>query len=972
MRPWFKILFILALYSSDVQSQLMPYTQYTLKDGLPSTNIYSITQDNDGFIWLGTDNGLCRFDGYEFLTVEESYKASPSEITSIIIQDTIVYSATYKSEISLFNIKGNFLNNLENPNRLSSYDYLLNYSKYLIILNKGYNVLIFNLETNRFDFVDNSIHSDSSSFPLSMELFNDKLLIGSTKGLFEVDLSKEKLILNPIEIPLPGISYIKSRNDSTVFLASKNSIYSYNYSNKKIDLIFKFENSYARFKQIVIKNESLIYVLTSYPTDLYSIKLDRHPTVLKLNIEYSLYVNYIFIDNDEILWIGTKQNGLFKVNTNAFSRYYKLEAPPITINKIIPLTNENYLISSSNGLYNFDGSNFGSLKFDEQKQEFIRDITINKNNLVISIIDPTITNGVDKFIKQSFGKYNLLFIPSSTGSYLNDSLILLGNWQSGFSYSELEYKSNVIRSIARIKYDSFDRNRTNQIKVTNDYIYASSQSGLFRIDKANSIKKLSGFASKEIREFKDSSLIVVQNTGFVQILDNKIINLSIPNILQLSELKLQTIDKDKQNNWWIGTNNGIYITKGSASNTFHIGKNDGFPSSNISFLMFDRKNNQVVACANEYLIFIDIDNLHFDSKNKDVKLISIISKYSEFDYFNSLKLRYFDRQFMLKFVTLNLTNPYAVTYKYKVDGNDWVVTKKREVAFYNLDYGNHKIQVKSSIYGGSWGPPSTVSLYIKPPFWHSTIFYLLSLFGLITFIFYSINSRYGSLKITSKQYLESKYQLVDLKLRINANNLSPHFVYNALNSIKDYIKNHPLSYSLDYIDKFSKLVRINLSNSTEISIRMEDDIERLSNYVEIEKLRSKVPFEFHIKISKGIDPKITFIPNMVIQPFVENCIWYGFQPPLSKGNITLSFTKNKEEIKIIIEDDGIGIDEAKKLKIKAHESKGTELVYSRFKSLDPFCPDAVTLTEAFPGQKFPGTKVTLRLTPKMIAKLITR
>ena len=81
-------------------AQLMPYRQYTVKDGLPSSNIYSITQDSTGFIWLGTDNGLCRFDGYEFVKIDEVGDVGQNEVISVFHHNNKIIAGCYNSDVN--------------------------------------------------------------------------------------------------------------------------------------------------------------------------------------------------------------------------------------------------------------------------------------------------------------------------------------------------------------------------------------------------------------------------------------------------------------------------------------------------------------------------------------------------------------------------------------------------------------------------------------------------------------------------------------------------------------------------------------------------------------------------------------------------------------------------------------------------------------------------------------------------------
>jgi LytS/YehU family sensor histidine kinase len=114
-----------------------------------------------------------------------------------------------------------------------------------------------------------------------------------------------------------------------------------------------------------------------------------------------------------------------------------------------------------------------------------------------------------------------------------------------------------------------------------------------------------------------------------------------------------------------------------------------------------------------------------------------------------------------------------------------------------------------------------------------------------------------------------------------------------------------------YLTKFARLMRLVLENSRQAEVPLKDDLEALDLYLNLERARSRdangcEKFDYTITVDPGIDQEETFVPPLVIQPFVENAIWHGMAGKETKGHITLSVTRRGDDLVMAIEDDGVG------------------------------------------------------------------
>ena len=191
----------------------------------------------------------------------------------------------------------------------------------------------------------------------------------------------------------------------------------------------------------------------------------------------------------------------------------------------------------------------------------------------------------------------------------------------------------------------------------------------------------------------------------------------------------------------------------------------------------------------------------------------------------------------------------------------------------------------------------------------------------------------GSYLFIKQQRARSKNRMMELENRLLRTQLNPHFLFNAMGAIQQYLysQEDPLLIS-DYLGKFSKLTRMILAYSKRELISLEEELEFLSYYVELQKIRFEVPFEFKLDIAGEIEPDELMIPPMLTQPFIENAIEHGFLHKDEKGHIEMSISESDRQIHITVTDDGIGRKQAAALqKQTKYESMATQITRDRLK-----------------------------------------
>ena len=222
-----------------------------------------------------------------------------------------------------------------------------------------------------------------------------------------------------------------------------------------------------------------------------------------------------------------------------------------------------------------------------------------------------------------------------------------------------------------------------------------------------------------------------------------------------------------------------------------------------------------------------------------------------------------------------------------------------------------------------------------------------------------------TLEVKEQELSHINEQLAEAKLSALQAQMNPHFVFNALNSIKRMILDGDDDKASRYLSKFALMIRMTLNHSNHAFVTLAENLEYLKTYLGMEQLRFCDSFTWTIDVADNIDVEETNIPSLMIQPLVENAIWHGLLQSEKEKNLSVAFTKNEEAITCIIEDNGIGIRQAEKIKAQQknnHRSVGLDNLRNRIKIINEkygaYCK--LTITDLSEVQKNgSGTRATL-------------
>ena len=426
---------------------------------------------------------------------------------------------------------------------------------------------------------------------------------------------------------------------------------------------------------------------------------------------------------------------------------------------------------------------------------------------------------------------------------------------------------------------------------------------------------------------------------------------------------------------WIGMVNGISAFNIKDYSIKQFTYADGLPSAVATSVkkgsFYDRSENRFYFGAGHYLISfipdvsliqIQLPKLFLEATSNNG---SVITKTP-----NDIQLPYSQNSVQLRFNAINFTDPEENRFSYRIiNGKDsaWhELYTQNSIALSNLATGNHRIQVKLFSVNNRWPEQlKVINITIKPPFWKTGWFLLLISLLTAATIYYFYNKRIY--QVNQKAKLDKLF--AEMEMKALHSQMNPHFIFNCLNSIREMILNNENQQASHYLSKFAHLIRITLNNSSKPFISLQNTIDYLKRYLEMEQIRTS-HFNYTIETDETLEQDDIFLPPMLIQPFIENAIWHGVLPG-KEMELNIHFRRKDQQLICIVEDNGIGVDTSLKNKRESppdYQSLGITNVRQRIQVLNEKynLQSSVTIEDKrnLPGYNETGTIVTLYLPVK--------
>lgn len=328
------------------------------------------------------------------------------------------------------------------------------------------------------------------------------------------------------------------------------------------------------------------------------------------------------------------------------------------------------------------------------------------------------------------------------------------------------------------------------------------------------------------------------------------------------------------------------------------------------------------------------------SKRRSLQIGEAISEGESLGYVSLENIRKIDLKEAQDDLNLyvSLTQSYdldSVQYLYKIDNKSWKTINDNTIRLNAISGGNHSLMVRAVFDDTVFEKQLTIYRYIP---WYK-LWYYQALFGFVLSLLLYLLYRRKLKQELEKEKIKSDYEIKIAKLNTSAlrSRMSPHFLFNTLNSIKHHALFKSKEETGEYITDFSFLIRGILEYSELDYIPLKDDVEWIQKYMDIEKRRFRTPFSVEISMDPNINLENEVIPPLLIQPFVENALWHGLLHKEGEDNkILLSYSSIESGYKVEIIDNGIGRKAAQKFKNENEDKKkslGMKITQERINQL---------------------------------------
>lgn len=963
--------YLLFLLCQTALAQSYNFIIYSVREGLPQSQVYSTFQDSRGYMWFGTQGGgLSRYDGYTF----QNYAISDG-LNSNYIQ---ALSETTGRRIIAGTSKG---------------------------------VSVINGEHfENWAFQDSSDHVVTAIMPDAKGGY----WIGTSRGLFYAE-SVGKPICRWEKDTVLADAYINTfyKDKHGLWVGSFKGLWLINDQITRLTPRQGLSGPDVQFIAPDARGMLWLAVFQGGVNIFDPVKMRVTKRFHRPDIEKALCVN---VDPEQKVWIGTENRGITIYNPADSSWTNISESDRLPNNHVRSILRDywgNTWISTSGG---------GVVKQIQQNfTHYDTDKGLNGNRIYALSEDKTGkiwmsvgSNGVTSFDQLQFRPYagDSLLPHAKTKSIATDTAGRL--WVG----SE-EYGIACIDSSGTHWFNKSNGLPSNSIRsltaAPDGKIWAATwESGICSIQKLDSTWQIrnystaAGLPSKLITYIKadpKGRIWFTTRPGQVGYIENNRVKKFFNLKNKVPEIPIRSITFDRKGNPWIGTagegihwadlshepvefqplaapganySNNIYLLifdadgnlwagnesgvdkfifkkEGVLQEVLHFGKNEGF-------LGIETCQNAVLADRAGNLWFGTMNGLvrHTPGGGQQKNLPPLLSfeKISLFykpltatpfarfslaqgGLLPGLELPYNQNHLSFSFKAIHLNSPGRVMYRWKLESaeTNWSPwSTEQSVNYANLAPGTYRFLVMATADGKTMTQPLTAGFTILRPFWQTWKFRLLVaglLLGLIALVFFGRIRQIKKQEAALREQLEIRNKILQLEQKSLQLQMNPHFIFNTLNSIQSLVSEKDYATARSEINHFAALMRSILSNSRKQYITLEEEVETLQKYLQIEQFCQKTPFTFTIDTS-DIQTDEVDLPPMLLQPFVENAVIHGISHLTFPGLLRIEFSLKNEILTCIITDNGVGrqkAQELRQLQSPGHQSAAMEVTSERLKVL---------------------------------------
>jgi len=927
-------------------AQEYSYKQFTTADGLPSNVVYSAYQDSKGFIWFCTNAGVSRFNGISFQNFTVETGLSDNEVFGAFEVDKSegrVWFRTFSNKLCYY--QNDTFYNSKNQPWLSKTFGAIKLAWVDTVTKTAWTRRYFNDSVYSMDENKKQIRN----YPV---VSNGKATFVTALGMGTITVQEEKLL------------YKKTNQFAKKY-------------NGRTDL-FPDVLSYFMFLRKYI--QGLSKELPHVPVDY------MYYVFLNLNPIQRFRLNEIIMQPDSSYWVAHGNKGILRGrNIHNADEKPVVYLPDHNVNNILVDNEGNYWFTSpTEGVFFLKGQ--GVRTYDIGGEAEIYSVNGNSKYVICG------KEGKVTFINKLSGKkfdwqYDL--VKNAAYNRVKDLFIdKAGNCWVATDYSlagisfRNEKAQRLFPSPQQLNDDYVGAMKCFAPAISGDSIYVGSHAWLMSIDRNNNLHTLAFIRTHAVVDVPQKGVLVGTINGLYLYKHGKLTEYLSHSIKE----HITDLEISNDGLIWAATNDlGLIILKDDSFHRITASGKPGGLASNICRKIFIDSAQNIWACTNKGLCLVKLeslspfkytvrqfttdDGLISDDVNDvyvsgdtvwaatarglsffkigDMKDKGVVPRIyiSRMDTLSNHSFK-FGSRIAIGLEGISYESLGKLRYRYRIPGlyDYWQNTSQNQLVYDLLPPGHYELEVYSiNRFGQMSEHPQKVAFTIVPPWWRSVwavMFYILTFIAVLAFAF-AITRRNTRIKERNRVRLEQ------LELKALRSQMNPHFIFNMLNAVQKYILENDKEASYRYLTSFSKLIRGFLENSRQTTISLNDELDLLRAYIEMEALRFRNKFRYEIEVDPALDTAAIYIPSMLIQPYVENAIWHGIQHKETNGFVKLSVQGHGPNVLMCrIRDNGIGRKKAREIESASstrHQPVGMTITKQRLELINQHLKQAVSV-----------------------------
>jgi ligand-binding sensor domain-containing protein len=938
-------------------AQEMAIRQYTTRQGLPIDQVNCAAQDNNGFMWFGTDFGIVYSDGRNFKQYYQKEGILNKAVMDITATngDSLVF-ISYPDAIQSIHPDGHIVTLVKNFAQF----------KPQLIERVGDRFLFYQSNTNQFGVLSKtnkvSIINIDSLIGMNGILLNkiiplpgtNNYVLCTNKGAFFISGGRALAVTGNIPIT-SGLFTRKGK----LLLAGEQQFYATDTPDRKTNALPV--NIPVNFRAVQMLEESDEQVLIrSTASNVLSLKSGVLTDITaKLSLENKA-IRRFFHDGDKSTWFCTDGAGIILKKKTAFTGVSPSPGLPDNNIECLYPVKKGILVGTGNGLALYQNNSLTRVPVPGAKgvAQHIHQL-FNAGNMGVGVaMSGAETGGSNYRLHQSAAGAMMLsntFFSSVSG---NDTWI----FDAGKKSLQV-YQNGNQKPVREIELGFSGCRKVYSMIVYNGQRWIGTDKGIVKINSTHNehIDSLNGKGLQQVFKLlvsKKNILWVATDVGLFYF-DGRRFS-TVPENSTYTGNYCTDITEDDEGNIWVATWNGIYHTNGFTKKHFNI--QDGLVSRTVNCILFNSDEKKIIAGTNNGLSVLYLADT-LAAFNKRAFIHCYLRDSLQTPVFMNSVLQPGNYKLLFDISIPEYGNPEEISIQYRLDNGKWFLTNNFKVNMDDIRSGKHRFYVRPYSTGSNiTGMESEFVFTIKEPFYRRWWFILIAVAlaqAIVIALLALVNKRNRQKAMRKHQQL---LELATLRQKAFTTLINPHFIFNALNSIQHYINKQDRQAANRYLSDFASLIRRNFDAAQQAFIPLDQELENIRLYLQLEKMRFPEKFEYELFVAEEIDVEELAIPTMILQPFLENAVLHGLSPRTEKGLLQVTVTRQEKAVHITITDNGIGIERSRMAQANSrHKSRGMKLIREKLEVLSRFGDAPVTLDikEAFPGEAYPGVRIDI-------------